>query len=247
MKSYNDVENQTMKLIKTNIPFTMVANEVLRSEVLSWKAKGLYAYLFSKPEGWDFAGDRIVKEGLDKRHSVFAGLRELEEKGYLRRQRHPSGRVEYHLLFSENPDVGNQQMGLLEPLANNRTLRKSPLAKISTVSNTDVDKNRLESNTDSKTEVLQGKQWNSLIDPFQTINPMFADFYRNKTERRALHEMCTKIGYEKLLATIIRLPEITSKPFAPKITKPSELRRDFGKLLSFVKQERSKISRNVIL
>ena len=39
-----------MKLVKQNVPFTMVANEVLKDPKLSFKAKGLYAYLFSKPD-----------------------------------------------------------------------------------------------------------------------------------------------------------------------------------------------------
>ena len=99
-----------------------------------------------------------------------------------------------------------------------------------------------ESNT-AKPAVLRGEQWNGLIDGFEVLNPMFASFYRNKTERAALEELAGKIGYEKLLHTIQALPEIVSQPFAPKITKPSELRRDLGKLVLFVKQGKTTASK----
>lgn len=106
------------KLTQEPIPFTQIANAVLNDKELSWKAKGLFAYLFSKPATWNFAGDRIVLDGTDGRDSVFSGLRELEKKGYLKRVQVVGRRVEYILRYSttfaenpqttsaENPDVG---------------------------------------------------------------------------------------------------------------------------------------------
>lgn len=95
----------------------------------------------------------------------------------------------------------------------------------------------------SKTLVLHGNQWNLLIDGFKVVNPLFSGFYSNTTERKALEYLASKIGYEKLIATIKALPEITSLPYAPKITKPTELKRDFGKLLVFYKQNQNKINK----
>lgn len=102
------------------------------------------------------------------------------------------------------------------------------------------ERNKGAQNKVSKTSVLQGQDWNNLIDSFKPINPLFEEFYKNTTERRALEYMATKWGYEKLLNTITSLPEIVSKPYAPKITKPTELKRDLGKLLLFLKQEETK-------
>lgn len=92
----------------------------------------------------------------------------------------------------------------------------------------------------SKADALRGDQWQELIDSFKEVNPMYLDFYKNKTERKALETMSEKIGYEKLLATIKALPQIINLPFAPKITRPTELKRDLGKLISFYNQEKSK-------
>jgi phage replication O-like protein O len=92
----------------------------------------------------------------------------------------------------------------------------------------------------SKAAALQGKQWNELIDLFAEINPMYQDFYSNRTERAALESMASSWGYQKLLNTIKALPSVVLLPYAPRITKPSELKRDIGKLMIFYKQEQSK-------
>jgi len=99
-----------------------------------------------------------------------------------------------------------------------------------------------------KTSVLQGFQWQELIDAFKEVNPSYLDFFRNKTERSALESMAKQWGYEKLLSTIQALPQIIGQPYAPKITRPSDLKRDIGKLIAFTKQQSSlKTKRRVII
>jgi len=104
-----------MKLIKENIPFTMVANEVLYNKNLSFKTKGLYAYLFSKPDTWDFSSSRMVLETKDSRDSIMVMLRELEEAGYLIRKRLSTGKVEYTLIFSHNSLSREMPLGVEKP------------------------------------------------------------------------------------------------------------------------------------
>lgn len=77
----------------------------------------------------------------------------------------------------------------------------------------------------------------SLIDLFKDLNPVYQDWYKNTTQRGALSWLVEKYGEEKVRGMISALPDITSRPYAPKITTPAELRRDLGKLLAFVKQE----------
>jgi hypothetical protein len=74
-----------MALIKIQRFFGAVPNDLLNNPDISFKAKGLYAYLNSKPDDWDFSVERIstqVKEGID---SVRAGIHELEKFNYLKR------------------------------------------------------------------------------------------------------------------------------------------------------------------
>ena len=52
---------------------------------LSFKAKGIYAYLFSKPDGWIFYKDKILAENKDSKASFQTGIQELINAGYIKR------------------------------------------------------------------------------------------------------------------------------------------------------------------
>lgn len=93
-----------------------------------------------------------------------------------------------------------------------------------------------------KIGILPAEEWQILIDLFKPVNPMYLEFYKNRTERAALESLAKAIGVEKLKNTIIALEEITQIPYAPKITSPTELKRDLGKLIAFYNQEKSKIN-----
>ena len=107
--------------------FCQVANKVLNDANLSFKAKGIYAFIESKPDGWNFSGDRISKQTKDGRKSVYNGLKELEEKGYLVRAKNKSGKSEYWLFHSVN--------GLKPPVAQKGKEPKGQRAKRGSISN----------------------------------------------------------------------------------------------------------------
>jgi len=124
-----------IEFIKEKIPFTQVANGVLTDSRLTAKAKGLYAYLYSKPDGWDFAIDRIALEMADGRKSINAGLQELESFGFLTRKKQGDGRVIYTVHFP--PLYPNAQKRLLdtEPDVQNGKVPKRQSAKTGMISN----------------------------------------------------------------------------------------------------------------
>ena len=76
--------------------FTVLDNAQIRDARLSWKARGLVAYLLSLPEGWQLRIAQLVEQAPDGRHSTRAGLAELQKTGYLiiERERNPRGRFE---------------------------------------------------------------------------------------------------------------------------------------------------------
>jgi hypothetical protein len=72
--------------------FTIISNAWMRDARLSWKAKGLLAYIAGHAPGHELTTEQIIAEGTDGRDAVRAGLRELEDAGYLvRRQRRGEG------------------------------------------------------------------------------------------------------------------------------------------------------------
>lgn len=141
------LKKNNMRLKKQDIPFTMVANEVLRRNDLSLKAKGMYAYLFSKPDDYEFSGHRIQKDSTDGRHSTFASLKELENKGLLLRVKYQDGRMGYRLIHGEEPDTENPNQAKV-PKYRNSQIRKTLIPKIGTISNIDSTNIDKESNTD---------------------------------------------------------------------------------------------------
>lgn len=120
---------------KQRIPFTQVANDVLNDPTISMKAKGLYAYIYSKPEGWNFAYRRIAEDSTDGKAGILSGLQELENAGYLTRERQPNGRVVYRVVFP--PIEAQARNSDQDPKPEKATVRKSHSAKIGLISNKD--------------------------------------------------------------------------------------------------------------
>lgn len=67
--------------------FTIISNDHLRDERLSWAARGLLAWLCSHAEGYEITEATVVAAGPSGRDGIRTLLRELEGLGYLRRDR----------------------------------------------------------------------------------------------------------------------------------------------------------------
>lgn len=81
-----------MKINKPNLPFTMISNEVIGSNLISCKAKAVYCYLFSRPEGWEFYHNEIQKHFKESKNTIKAALKELEEfQLIVRKQQNKNG------------------------------------------------------------------------------------------------------------------------------------------------------------
>lgn len=68
--------------------FAIIPNAALEHEALSWKARGLLAYLLSRPPGWQTSAERLAAIAPDGRHAIRTGLAELRAAGYLVQERH---------------------------------------------------------------------------------------------------------------------------------------------------------------
>ena len=103
-----------------------------------------------------------------------------------------------------------------------------------------TDTNKNNKNNKNTSNELQGL--NDIIKLFEAVNPMYEDIYKNTTDRKALEDLINKLGREKVVGMIKHLPDIINKPYAPKVTRPYELKRDLGKLVAFYNQEKGKTS-----
>ena len=108
--------------------YTVMSNHHLRDMSLSLKAKGLLSLMLSLPENWDYTMkglSRICKDGID---SISGGIRELEERGYLIRERVRGangqlGSIEYTILEQPKEPTPAQEKPIREnPVQANPTL-----------------------------------------------------------------------------------------------------------------------------
>lgn len=132
------------KLAKSDVPFGMVPNNLLNNQKISFKAKGLFAFMQSKPEGWNFSAKMIAFQSKESIDSVSAGLKELESNGFLVRQKVQSAsgfQTIYKLFFDtdlQNPITENPT--LENPILENPILENPMLGKTLNNSNKELSK-----------------------------------------------------------------------------------------------------------
>lgn len=124
--------------------FTVISNDVLNNTALSWKAKGIFAYLWSQSDSWNFYEVEVLKHSTDGKASLKAGLKELEFAGYLKRYRVRDGKGflrESKWILSEEPM--SDYPTLDNPTLENRTLENRTLTNTNynNTNNNNTDKN----------------------------------------------------------------------------------------------------------
>ena len=92
--------------VNKNVNYTVMSNYHLQDKRLSLKAKGLLSYMLSLPDDWDYSLKGLTigcKDGLD---SVRTAVLELEDHGYVRRQKVRNARgqiIDYDYQVYESP------------------------------------------------------------------------------------------------------------------------------------------------
>lgn len=224
-----------MKMEKANVPFTMIANEVLANRGLSLKAKGLYAYLFSKPDGWQFSAKRMTMELKESHPTILGCLRELEDANLLQRHKRQSGRVDYFLAFA----VSQSKETLPSAESKNAKVKESQLGKVLPISNTDEKVIKKEESNILATQSVADapSPINEVMECFKEVNPSYERLYANKTQRAALDRLIKKHGAGKIKRSIAAASQCQGQPYAPTITTPLQLEERLGSLIAFYKKQ----------
>ena len=122
--------------------FTIIQNEILRSDKLSWKAKGLYCTLMSLPENWRIVKGQLKSFSNEGKDGTATAFNELEKNGFIAKEvtKDEGGmpRVLYHFFeFAEDnkmhkpeccsPESGFPEFGISESgksVSTNKDLNK---------------------------------------------------------------------------------------------------------------------------
>jgi hypothetical protein len=78
---------------RPHLNYSVVHNDLIEDERLSFKARGLLIYLLSKPDHWRTSTAHLASVSPEGIHAVRSGLKELELHGYVKRikKQNPSG------------------------------------------------------------------------------------------------------------------------------------------------------------
>lgn len=98
---------------KRNTNYTILSNVGLEDSRLPFRAKGLLAYLLSKPDGWSVSDRHLATVGPDGRDAVQTALRDLEKHGYLvrRRENGAGGKWIHHSYIYDEPQSAGEAAG----------------------------------------------------------------------------------------------------------------------------------------
>lgn len=90
--------------------FTIIDNDVINDDRMHLKALGLFAYMWSKPDDWQFYVSEIASHFKDGESAVSSAMKELMTLGYLKRtQNRKDGRfANYDYVLRELPKQENQ-------------------------------------------------------------------------------------------------------------------------------------------
>jgi len=144
--------------------YGQIPNDILNDPKLSFKAKGLFGFLQSKPNGWQFSVYRIIKQTKDRRDSIETGIKELENSGNLQREPVKNNKGQwngYNYILYENQQVGGLTLhknssSLAEKPFAEKPLAEKPLAdNLSTLSKKDYS-NKDSSKKDRRVPIRMG-------------------------------------------------------------------------------------------
>ena len=227
--------------------FTTVDNTVLNDTSLSWKAKGLFVYLWSQADEWEFYETEVVKHSTDGIRSMRAGLHELEEKGYLSRKRERVGnRLKGSIwLLSETPQK-LQNVTLQNDSLQNVNLQNSTLTNTNN-NNTNNNNNNITTTTTGPTEIGSIYEfWESNVGSlspymYEEIQAIYDDWKEVSKQPKEMILESVKMALDKGVRNISYIKTILKRWYDNRIYNIEDLKADQER---FEKNKQRKSSKN---
>ena len=227
--------------------FTTVDNTVLNDTNLSWKAKGLFVYLWSQADEWDFYETEVVKHSTDKIASLKSGLKELEQQGYLKRQRKRDNKghfKENEWILSDNPMLKKPM--LENPMLDNPMLENSTLTNTNN-NNTNNNNNNITTTTTGPTEIGSIYEfWESNVGSlspymYEEIQAIYEDWKEVSKQPKEMILESIKMALDKGVRNISYIKTILKRWYDNRIYNIEDLKADQER---FEKNKQRKSSKN---
>lgn len=180
--------------------YTTINNTGLRDERLTWKAKGILAYILSLPDDWVFYMEEVATHSKDKLDSLKSGIKELKEHGYVKRYpvKNEKGKfarwemIIYEVPQGEYPLVENPQME--KPLVD-KPLVENPLL----LSTKELSTNKPNTNKQNNSDVSMTSRDDTDIEEDKELD---VDIKKKEKPSRHKFETCDTNGAKYLFEKI---------------------------------------------
>lgn len=200
------------KTINKKENFTSIHNKLINDSKISLKAKGIMLYMLSKPENWKYNPKEIAKNSKDGLDSVYSGIKELMESGYISRIRHSDGTVDY-FVFEDAEENDIIDFSKKENLNRENLNRENPNRENPNRENPDVYKRK---NTNNK-RIIVIKEY---IYKGEKFLETYSDF---KNMRKNIKKPMTERAEKILLTKLKKLTGENNEELAIKILEQSIL------------------------
>ncbi|QIW22438.1 DnaD domain protein [Bacillus thuringiensis] len=105
--------------VKKDANYSVIHNTPLRDENLSWRAKGLLAYMLSLPDDWTFHANELSQHAKDSEKITASIIKELKAAGYLKRypvQNPETGKISHwETVVYEVPTIDTENHSMEKP------------------------------------------------------------------------------------------------------------------------------------
>lgn len=221
-----------MAKIRIEKRYATIPNSILNCKDISFRAKGIWAYIYSKPDGWNFSIKNIANQSKEGREAIKNAIKELETQHLLKRTKFQNELgywdVEY-LLLEHN--VGKSCDG--KPVTG-----KPVTGKPANNSNKELSKKDIVKKKETISENKFSQEIITILDLFSQINPSIQ--YGNKTQRKVCEDMIKKYRSDNVINMVKQVISVQGEKYAPVATTPYAMYKKLGEFkIYFEKQKKA--------
>ena len=117
---------------RPEISYSIIRNETVRDHALTYRARGLLAYLLSMPDDWVTSSERLQGLNTEGRDAIRSAIKELEAAGYMKCEKHQDERGRWStrwIVFDQSHKTAVERLGDI------RKTRQSPMPEKPTSDN----------------------------------------------------------------------------------------------------------------
>lgn len=166
--------------------FTTLDNTPLNDKNLTWKAKGLFAYLWSKPDDWDYRVTEVARHSKDGVGSTSTGVNELEKAGYLQRKQNND-----HGVFGDSVWTLSEKPIFKKPITENprsdNPITDKPYTENRPLLNTDELNTDLTNKRDTKTNSASHSNAQSVSQLEKEFEEVWSKYPNKKGKKQAFN------------------------------------------------------------